>query len=137
MLLTRGVSPKNIEKSAKALAKASESDWHSVKYNMQAVSYLMTQNYTNEEIIALGRLKVRELYKKAKREKNGDPLTLMGWRVTPDTKYAVESEVLRHCKILGIKDSETYWTWWHSEASMWSPPQLRHSAGMPILKRAR
>jgi hypothetical protein len=135
VVVARGTSPKQLEKTAKAIATAAGVGWQTVREKLEAVQCAVRAGYSDEYIIGRGQRQTIADYRKAKAEKRLDPYVVMGWRVTAETRFAVQSEVLRHCKVLKIRDSETYWTWWHAEASAWTDPQLRHSAGEPRLKR--
>jgi hypothetical protein len=133
--VTRQVRPENIEKSAKALAFASGQSAQGVREKMQAIRWLLDQGRSEEYIIGAGQHKTIHEYREARAEKRLDPQVSMSWRVTADLRYHVQCEVIRISKILGIRDQETFWMFMHAEMSSWTPEQLRHSAGIPRLRR--
>lgn len=128
-------APSQVEKTAKAIATAAGVGWQTVREKIQAIQCVLRGGYSTQYIIGRGQKQTIADYRKAKAEKRLDPYVVMGWRVTAETRFAVQSEVLRICKVLKIKDSETFWTWWHAEASGWTEQQIRHSGGEPRLKR--
>ena len=134
--VAKGTSPKGIEKTAKAIASAAGVGWQNVKEKLEAIQSALRAGRDEEWILNRGQKQTIADHRKARMEKRLDPYVMMGWKVTEDTRYAVKCEVLRICKVLGIKDSETFFTWLHAEMSSWTDPQLRHSAGMPRLKKS-
>ena len=129
------ISPKTLEKSAKAIARAAGVGWRSVKEKLESIQWALREGRSEEYIVGRGQKALIADYRRARAEKRTDPFVLMGWKVTAETAFAIKTEVYRHCKILGIRDAETYFTFLHAEMSMWTPQQLRHSAGIPKLKR--
>jgi hypothetical protein len=137
VLLAKDTHPRNIEKSAKSIATAAGTGWHGVKEKMEAIQHAFRVGRDEEFVMNRGQKQTIADFRKAREEKRLDTYVNMGWKVTPDTKFAVKTEILRHCKVMGMRDSETYFTWLHAEMCQWTPAQLRHSAGMPILKKMK
>jgi YesN/AraC family two-component response regulator len=135
VVVAHGTPPKQVEKTAKAIATAAGVGWQTVREKIEAIQSAVRAGYSDEYIIGRGQKQTIADYRKAKADKRLDPYVVMGWRVTAETRFAVQSEIVRICKILHIRESETFFTWLHAEMSGWTPPQLRHSAGEPRLKK--
>jgi hypothetical protein len=133
--VTRQVHPDHIEKSAKALAASAGVGAPGIREKMQAIRWLLDNGRSEDYIIGAGQHQTIHEYREAKKEKRLDPQVTMSWRITPDLRYHVQCQVIRIANLLGIKDSETFWMFMHAEMSSWTPEQIRHSAGIPRLRR--
>lgn len=131
----RQVGSKNLKKSARAIAEAAGVGPQSVLEKMQAIRFALDLGRSEEYVVSQGQKRIIEQYRETRSQQRLDPMTSMSWRVSEDTRNAVRAEVHRIMQILNIRDPDLFWTWWHSEASLWTPAQLRHSAGEPRLRR--
>jgi type IV pilus biogenesis protein CpaD/CtpE len=127
--------PRAIEGTAKTMAKATGTTWRITKMKIEAIHSLMRNGIERGEIVEQGQAKVLKAFTEHKRKNSTDPLCLMSWKVTAETREAVQTQVQRLGKEAGIRDSETFWLWMHSEMSSWTGTQIRHSAGCPRLRK--
>jgi hypothetical protein len=131
----RQIHPKQLEKSAKTLAEAAGVGAQGVREKLQAARWMLDAGRSVEDVIGLGQKQTIHEYRAARAEKRLDPLVTMSWRVTADLRYHVQVLVNHIAKVLEIRDSETFWMWWHAEASKWTEQEIRHSGGIPRLRK--
>jgi hypothetical protein len=140
--LAHQIHPNGIEKSANALAASAGVGAQGIREKLQAIRWHFAAGRTEESIIELGQHDAIHEYREERNGKRLDPLVPMTFRITEELRRYVLAEITRIRKVLGHRsrpgapcDMETFFTWLHAEMLEWTAQQIRHSAGMPRLKR--
>lgn len=125
----------NIDATCKALASSTGRDWRGIQQQFRAIQWALANSLSIDEIIFRGSKWIVAEHKKSKPKR--EAYVRMSYMVTPELEFSIHKLIAEHCRILQIKDTQTYWEWWYAEAVTWTPQQLRHSAGMPKLKERK
>lgn len=128
-------SSERMEREVVSLARDSSTNPAVLRRKFQAIQFKRDQGWTEEAIVAAGQGPTLSSYAADRKTRQNEKQRHLRWKVPASLADAVETEVVRIATVLGLTTSEDLWDFWLSVMIDLTPPQLRHLAGQPKLRK--